>query len=244
MKKIILLFIAIAIFGCSSDNNSDTPNNTTNTKLIKEVETNLITNKTQTINYIYNGDILTQTEEIESNGEVFKNEYHYENNKVESISYFENGVANGTKYLYYSDGHIRNSIYLNYEELFWKNTTDNLTGMSESMSGKLIYQTTYKQENTTIDGINSFTETIYSPTNVILQKTKYESDKENNPYFETFPSTYAERYLTFSVQNIAKKTMLNGDVYTYDYVYNNHKPTQVIEKLNGVPQSKTTYTYQ
>jgi antitoxin component YwqK of YwqJK toxin-antitoxin module len=244
MKKIILAFILITIFGCSSDGGSETPSETTKSKLIKEVETNLITDKTQTINYIYNGDILTQTEEIESNGDVYKNEYHYENNKVESISYFENGVANGTKYFYYSVGHIRNSIYLNYEELFWENTTDNLTGISESESGKLISQTTYKRENTTIDGVNSFTETIYSPTNIILQKIKYESDKENNPYFEMFPSTYCERYLTFSVQNIAKKTMLNGDLYTYEYIYINHKPTQVIEKLNGVSQSKTKFTYQ
>ncbi|MBF7090501.1 hypothetical protein IUY40_02935 [Flavobacterium sp. ALJ2] len=244
MKKIIYLFIAIISLSCTKEVDIEEPVNKAGLKLIKEVETNLITNKTQTKNYFYSGDILTKTEEIESNGDVFKNEYHYENGKVESISYFENGEADGTKYFYYSDGHIKNSIYLNDEELFWRNTFDNLTGMSKSISGKLISQTIYKQENTTIDGINSFTETIYSPTNIILQKTKYESDKENNPYFEMLPSTYTERYLAFSVQNVAKKTMLNGDVYTYEYIYNGHKPTQVIEKLNGVPQSKTTFVYQ
>ena len=59
-----------------------------------------------------------------------------------------------------------------------------------------------------------------------------------------FPTAFNKITFPLSVQNIAKKTMLNGDIFIYEYTYNGNKPSQVIEKLNGVSKTKTAYTYQ
>lgn len=250
MKKIIYLLITITILGCSSDNNSETPINNTSIKLVKEVELDLRTNKTQVMDYSYTEGILNKTEETESNGDIYKTLFNYENDKLKSLSYFTNGVLNGSKIFEYdNERKIRSSIStednITFQEAYAYDNANNLIAIQNIESGKLQSQKLYSRNNSTINGQNSFTETYYDSSNNELQKILYESDLENNPYLEMFPSAYANITLQFSVQNIAKKTIFNGDISTYEYIYNkSHRPTQMIEKINGVAIKKTTFSYQ
>lgn len=249
MKKNICLIIASTIFGCSSDNSSETPNNITDKKLIREVETNLVTNNSQTINYSYNNNVVVQSEKIESNGNVVKIVYNYTDNRIVGLNYFRNNIANGTKTFQYdfenrlimrSDSNEDNTP-LTYAYAY--NSISQLIVIQNLVSGNINSRRGFEYHNTQ-GVINSLTETHYNSANTIVQRIDYISDSANSPYLNMFPRAFNEISFRFSVQNISRKTMLNGDIYTYEYIYNNNRPIQVIENLNGTPINKTVYTYQ
>jgi len=248
MKKNILLFIAISIFGCSSDGESKPTPNPTTLKLVKEIETDLVTNKTETQNYIYTGDVLTQIELIESKGDTYKTEFIYTNNILEKLLYFKNGVSEGTNVFTYQNGLIFQSVSrennIDFTHTYIYNNVNQLSVDQQVSFGKIDSQESRVYGNTASNGMNTTTVTYTDSKNVIQEKFVYESDFENSPYLGVYPAPYSKLLFPLAVQNVSKKTNKSGGVYTYEYIYENHKPIQAIEKYNGVSQTKTTYTYE
>jgi len=250
MKKNILLLIAISIFGCSTESSTENQNNTVGAKLIKEVKTDLGTNSVQTINYVYSGDVLTESNEIEANGDIIRTVYNYTDGRVVGLNYYKNGTADGYKTFAYDSQNklimssISNESSLNYYYAYGYNSIDQLIVIQNLVSGTVNSHRGFQYYNTATNGTNTLTETYYNSSNSVVQKLDYESDLKNIPYLNMFPTAFNKITFPLSVQNIAKKTMLNGDVFTYEYTYNGNKPSEVIEKLNGVSKNKTNYTYQ
>jgi|GEM_PF-3139681 len=250
MKKNILLFCIISFFGCSSDNEPELNIEPTNARLVREVAVDLGTNKTQTMNYLYTGNLLSETEEIESDGSISKTVYNYENGILKSLNHYVNGKVKGsTTFDYNAEKLIRSKTSvednITFQYAYIYDGVKRLIGEQTLISGKLNSQKLYSHNNTALNGQNSFTETVYGSSNNVLFKKTYESDTENNPYFDILPSAYVKISIPFSVENLSKKTNLEGDVTTYEYIYNNnHRPTQMIEKINGVERVKTTFIYQ
>jgi len=244
MKKITLLLACITIFGCSSDGGSDNPTETTKIKLIKEVETDLLTNKIQTINYIYNGDILTQTEEIESDGSKFKTEFVYDAGKLKTMNYFDNLIPDGNNTFTYTGNVVSSSLSFEDNMYFLHKYTYN--SKNQMTNAKQYHNDNLEDEkNFEYNSEGNMFKIIYTSYNNGISTLEY--DTKNNPYKLIFSEAILNSYdeSGYSKNNVTKETSSDGGITTYEYLYNDTGyPTQVIEKYNGVSQYKTVFTYQ
>lgn len=239
MKKITLLIAVLSIIGCSKDEGSDNPTETNNLKLIKEVVTDYIYDDNETINYIYENGILVRSEKIEDNGDVYKTDYLYENGKLKTENTYLNNIKSG---------------WITY------NYTDKLISSKSGSDNGVLYSVTFKYNS-----LSQMIKTIHYDNKDVLDYEEtfeynnegniskhshsefsgdltFQYDNKNNPYSLAYSVEILKIYETgYSKNNIIKK---NSNT-TYEYIYNDKNyPTEVIEKLNGVPQSKTIFTYQ
>jgi hypothetical protein len=244
MKKIILGFIAITIFGCSSDNdNSNTPIPETSLKLINKIETNLITNKTETINFTYEKGILVKSEEIESNGSTFKTEFVYENGKLKTQNYFENLIPDGTNTFTYTGNVVSSSLSsednMYFLHKYTYNSSNQLINAKQFRDDKLEDNKDFEYNSQ-----GNMSKIIYTSNNII---STIEYDNKKNPYLLLFSEAIlnSNDEAGFSKNNITKEAGSSGGITTYEYTYNDKGyPTQVIEKYNGTSKSKTIFTYE
>jgi PBP1b-binding outer membrane lipoprotein LpoB len=234
MKRIILLFIAILIFGCSKDSDSENNGNVGGLKLIKIVETDLRNNSTETINFTYTNGVLSKSEAIESNGNVYKTEYIYENGKLKSENHFDNLIPSGTNTFTYTGNIVSSSLSFEDNQYF-------LHTYAYNSSNKLINAKQF-QNNKLQDDKNFEHNSMGNMTKIIYVTYNNYSTMEYDNYKNPYSLIYSEAILnTFDEPGYSKNNVTRFDGVTYEYIYNsNNYP--VVKKCDGV--SKTTYTYQ
>lgn len=235
MRKIILLFTTLFIFGCTSDKNSD-ETVIFSGKLIKLINTGLGSNGSyvDVINFTYSGDYVVKSEFQNSKD---KTDYIYENGKLISDKYYYNGTLNET------------NIY-NY-------TADIITSVANTQgSTKQNFKYSYDANNRVI------TKQGYSTTNTLQLTEYYEYDSlgnvskktsngsittfgydtYKNPVSLAFPIAYNKiggEYAT--TNNITTST--TGETKTIKYNSSGY-PTEIINSENGVPVKKQEFFYQ
>lgn len=241
MKKIILGFISVAIFSCSSD--KEAVNSSNSNKLIQAISTNLDTNLVTTINYnysdsnnmlekvqvlnlqenlnliqeyMYDGDVVKGLISTLSSGETSTITYSYTDNLITSFTDVEGGDT-------YSD-------YCEYNDL------GQLLTIKEFNSGnELINVHSYQYDNN--GNIKKFD--LVAGDNIIASRNYNSYDNKKSSIYYQLPEAITK------VMGFSKNNVLAEDNYNYEYTYNNAGyPTQVIKKLDGVIKTKTVYKYQ
>ena len=237
MKKIIPLFLFTLLISCSPESGSNPePSPTPSLKLTKVVETN--SSYTYTENFIYSGDVLLRTEGTESTGNTTKTEFNYSNNKLQSLTYYDNGVLSGTNTFSYTGELITSSISKESNIDFTHNYIYNSIN-------QMINEKQYSNGN--FDGSNDYeynAQGNISKNLYVSGFTSYEYDTNKNPYSLILSDAVMKIYgIGFSKNNITKEIQSGGTI-VYEFVYNESGyPTQKIEKRNGLISSITMFTY-
>lgn len=207
-------------------------------KLTKIVETN--SSYTYTTNFIYSGDVLLREEGTESPGNnTFKTEFNYVNNKLQSLTYYDNNVLSGTNTFSYTGELITSSLSnesnIDFTHNYIYNSSNQMKNEKQYSNGNLDGSTDYEYN---AQG-NIFKALWFSGF------TSYEYDTNKNPYSLIFSDAVMKIYgIGYSKNNISKQTDSNGSISTFEFAYNDSAyPTQIIEKQNGISVVKTTFTY-
>ncbi|HEX8576983.1 MAG TPA: hypothetical protein VF677_11880 [Flavobacterium sp.] len=209
-------------------------------KLIREVETDLITNTSEIFDFTYSNNILIKREETEGNN-VDKTEYIYENGKLIRNNYFNNSILTGNSTYTYTGDIISSMLSFEDNMYFLHNYTYN-------SDKKLISAQQFS--NNILDSSKEFQ---YNPQGNMsrILSTNYnvtiEYDNYKNPYSLIFSEPFMNSMdgAGYSKNNVTRITESAGYITTYEYTYNDKGyPIQVIEKLNGVSKTRTTYTYE
>lgn len=241
MKKIIPLLLFTILMSCSPDNGSNpAPNQTPSLKLTNVVYTNLRTPSFETTNFIYSGDVLSRIETIESTGNTSKTVYSYVNNKLQSESFYYNGVLSGTATYSFTGELITNML---------SNESGGIstTNYAYNSNNQMINEKQYTNGN--LDGSNDYEYNAQGNVSKSLYYsgfTTYEYDTYKNPYslihgLDALMKIFGVGY---SKNNITKEIQSGGTIKTYEFVYNDSGyPIQIIEKDNNVSATKTTFTY-
>ncbi|TDO67091.1 hypothetical protein EV143_1322 [Flavobacterium chryseum] len=246
MKKTLLSIFLITVLGCSS--NDENKEVIADKKLITEIELDVKNNMSETRNYFYTEGMLTKIRTIDHNKDIFEDVFNYKNNKIESITHLKNNLNIGSNSFYYENGLITRSESkednITFINSYIYDGVGSLKTIQETSGNKVIQQSSFEYKNTSLSGINTTIKNVNDPKGSLIYKATYESDSENSPYLNVYTKELINIWLPFPVQNVSTQTNSNGDVYTYEYIYENHKPIQVIEKLSGTSISKTTYIYE
>lgn len=240
MKKIIPLLLFTLLMSCSPDSGSNpAPSSTPNLKLRNIVYTNLRTPFFVTTNFIYSGDVLLREEGTESTGNTFKAEFNYVNNKLQSQSYYDNGVLSGSTTYSYT-GELITSMLSN--ESGGISTTNYIYNSNNQMINEKQFT------NGNLDSSNDYEYNAQGNISKALWLsgfTSYEYDTNKNPYSLIYTDALIKIYpIEYSKNNITKEIQSGASIKTYEFLYNDSGyPTQIIEKDNGVSVTKTTFTY-
>jgi hypothetical protein len=235
MKKIILLFTTLFIFGCSSDKSSDVSVSSSG-KLIKVITSSMGSTDSyiHVINLTYSGDYIVK---VEYPDESDKTDYTYENGKLISDKYYYNGNLSETNtYTYtgdlitsvtYTEGSTKKTFKYSYD-------SNNRVATKEGYSATNALQLSEYYEYDTQGNVSKKT----SNGSV----TTFEYDTYKNPVYLIFPVAYnkigGEYATTNNLTNSSK-----GD--TWILKYNSDKyPTEIINSENGVPVEKQEFFYQ
>lgn len=240
MKKIIPLLLFTVLMSCTPEKSPDpAPNPVPSLKLRNIVYANLRTPFFVTTNFIYSGDVLLREEGTESTGNTFKAEFNYVNNKLQSQSYYDNGVLSGSTTYSYT-GELITSMLSNESggistTNYIYNSNNQMINEKQFTNGNLDNSNDYEYN----DQGNVSKELYYSGF------TTFEYDTNKNPYSLIYSDALIKVYpIEFSKNNITKEIQSGGTIKIYEYIYNDSGyPTQIIEKENGVSVTKTTFTY-
>jgi len=245
MKKITLSLIAVIAFGCSSDGDSEKPISNTDIKLVKEIYTDLLANKSETIVYNYENGFLTNLVLTESNGDVYKTEFVYEYGKLKTEKHYENSIPDGTNTYTYTGPVVSSSLSFEDNMYFLHNYTYNSNNklLTSKQYHNNILEASKEFEYTSQGNMFKIIDKLYPD----LDNTTYEFDDKKNPYSllysEAILNSIDEPY--YSKNNLITVKSNNVVIANYEYIYNDKNyPTQMIEKDNGVARYKTTFIYE
>ena len=244
MKKIILLLLFTVLISCSPDSGSNpTPSPTPHLKLTKIVYTNFyINSETTTTDLIYDGDVLTEANSTQFNSQgnnTSKTKFNYVNNKLQSQSYYDNGVLSGSTTYSYT-GELIASMFSN------DSGGISTTNYTYNSNNQMISEKQYTNGN--LDSGNDY---VYNTQGNVSKElyysgfTTFEYDTNKNPYSLIYSDVLMKIYpIEYSKNNITKVIQSGGTIKVYEFIYNDSGyPTQIIEKENGVSATKTTFTY-
>jgi len=244
MKKIIPLLLFTVLLSCSPESGSNPePIPTPNLKLTKIVYTNFyINSETTTTDLIYDGDVLTEANSTQFNSQgnnTSKTKFNYVNDKLQSESFYDNGVLSGTVTYSYT-GEIITSMLSN------ESGGISTTNYAYNSNNQMINEKQYTNGN--LDGGNDY---LYNTDGNVYKElyssgfTTYEYDTNKNPYSLIYSDALIKIYpIEYSKNNITKEIQSGGTIKTFEFIYNESGyPTQIIEKENSVSVTKTTFMY-
>ena len=231
MKKTIILLIALSLFSCSSDDKGSSSEPTNNHKLKK------ITSGNQSQTFYYSGNNISYTEESEISGEIYKNEFVYENNKLVKLKRYINNVYQSNNDLFFQYTNEKITTSSGYEDniLFSHQYTYNSLGQMtiDAQYDNGVYNseetfTYFSNGNIESHSHSAFTGTYY-----------YTYDNKSNPLYFALPESLSKIWAISRNNEISKSPN-----YTFEYEYNsNNLPTKKITKMNGNLIETELYEY-
>jgi hypothetical protein len=167
----------------------------------------------------------------------YMTEFIYSDGKLQRENYYENLVPKSYQTYSYEGDVIRSMLSFEDNIYFVHKYSYNSKGQifkEEQFSDDKLDATNTFEYNS--DG--NISKEIYSND----RSTSYQYDKKKNPLYLLFSDSVLKTYGSLGSKN---NIISDSDNYSYDYTYNSQGfPTEVIEKYDGVVESKTTYTYE
>lgn len=214
-KNLLLLFLSIAIFSCSS--------NDEDSNLITDLTGKLKSTQKDGEERIYNYNNYGFITEITTNKQDnFNMKYTYEGNKIVSMLGISNGLGIGENYIY-SGNLISQSVSLGdyfqrSNDFFYDSSGFLVKTIRYTKEGNAPRKETSIEEYTYVNG-NLVSETITITGTGEIFLSNYEYDDKKNPIYASFPDAF-NKIIIASKNNIIKLTNENDGVKFYQYEYN------------------------
>jgi YD repeat-containing protein len=248
MKKIALVFSAVALILTSCSSSDDSPTQSGDF-LPKTITDNSPLDGTLTSHYVYNGNKLVTV--TDSDGVV--EEYTYTGDRITRINYKTGTfIEQQDNYSYDAQGRVTS-----YQRLDFDDQLGNLETFTYNANGTV--SSSYFIGDDVTQDTPSGSEVIYFTNG---EATMIESFDDNGDLVSVYDFTYDTKNNLFkNVTGFAALNIIEGDVigvahnvltadyqdfsYTYEMTYNaDNYPTVIVEKDGATVESTVNVTYQ